>query len=292
MRRLWLLGGILALGTGCISADFMFPSAVQTDEYEFDPEVLDEEFTELVTFERADGETLYGLWARQDPAVERPPLIWMHGNGNHLGTVYDRIAFYWGWGTHDVFAFDYAGFGMSTGSASYDGLQDLDGQAAIRYVSQTTGYPPNEIPIIATSLGGFVAIHTLDEFPAQALVTEDVFANADLLLDDSMGVDIADGWFFEHDWDNEQSIPYINAPALIIHGLDDAFISGDSGPLLYEAAPGPNKDLWQPAGVDHADLAEDMPDAYRDRALGWIGQFGPGVPEPIDRTQTTETTAP
>ena len=290
MNRLFPLAGLMALGTGCITADFMFPSATTTDEYVFDYEILPEEYVELVTFQREDGETLYGVWARQDPLVERPPLIFMHGNGSHLGDTWDRIAYYWSWGTHDVFAFDYAGFGMSTGDATYEGLRDQDGHAAIRYVSQTTGYPPNEIPIIALSLCGFVAIHTLDDYPAQALVTEDVFANADLLLDDSFGLDIADGWFFRHHWNNVESIPFINAPPLIIHSLDDAFISPESGPLLYEAAPGPDKQLWQPAGPDHARMHLEYPDEYRDRSLEWIGQFGPGVPDPIVRDETTTST--
>jgi hypothetical protein len=287
VNRLIPLAVLLALGTGCLSADFMFPAAVTTEAYDFSESTVPETNMELVSFKREDDVLLYGLWLRQDPSDARPPLIYFHGNGHHLGEQPDRMDFFWGWGTHDVFMFDYAGYGQSEGEATYDGLKHLDGPAAIRYVSQLTGYPPTEIPWVCTSLGGFVCLHTNGDFQAQAIVTEDVFANSDLLLDDSFGIDIAEGWFFEHDWDNVSAIAQTLSPISIIHGLDDAFISADSGPLLFDAAPGPNKELWQPAGVDHADLPNVMPDAYKDRALDWFGQFGPGVPDPIVRDTET-----
>ena len=275
MNRLLPLATVLALGTGCLSADFMFPAATTTDNYNFKGTLVPEENMELVTFKRADNVLLYGLWLRQENAVEHPPLIYFHGNGHHMGDQHERKDFYWGWGTHDVFMFDYAGYGMSEGEANYDGLKNLDGHAAIRYVSQLTGYPPNEIPWVCTSLGGFVCLNTNDDFPAQAILTEDVFANSDVLLDDSFGIDIAEGWFFEHDWDNVKAISESISPILVVHGTGDDFIPSESGPLLYEAAPGPDKDLWQPEGVNHADLHIDMPDAYRERALAWFGKFGP-----------------
>jgi len=255
--------------TGCMSLDFLFLDTPQTDAYDISTEIIPEDLIEPVTFEAEDGTVLHGMWAHQP--VPSPPLIFFHGNGGHIGDNWDRVEYYWEWHTHDIFIFDYREFGMSEGKATFDGVMEQDGLAAVEHVRAWAIAEPEEIAWVALSLGGAVAIHTLDEVSAQALVMESTFANADYLLDEGTGLDLPTGWFFKGPYDNVAEIASITAPVFIIHGRDDDFINPESAELLFEAAPKP-KSLWQPKGVGHSDLFEVEPLAFEKRTLAFLAE--------------------
>lgn len=256
----------LLLCTGCMSLDFMFLDAPKTDAYDLSSDLIDSALVDEVSFETADGVRLSGVWARQaDPS---PPLIYFHGTSGHIGDNWDRAEYYWGWGTHDVFLFDYRGFGTSDGDPSFEGVFEEDGRAAAAYVSEATGTEPGAIPWVALSLGVGVSLHTNDEVDAASLVLQSGFASSDFLVDDSTALDLPMGWFFEAPYDNVEAMTHTRSPVFVVHGLADDFIRPESGELLFEAAPG-ERELWQPEGVGHADLFELRPDEFRDR----VGAF-------------------
>jgi len=267
MRKIAAVALLALSQTACLSLDFLFLDTPQTDAYEISSEIVPEDLIEPVTFEAKDGTVLYGYWAHQP--VPSPPLIFFHGNGGHIGDNWDRVEFMWEWHTHDIFIFDYREFGMSEGTATFQGVMEQDGMAAVEHVMSWAIAEPEEIAWVALSLGGAVAIHTSDEIGAQALVMESTFASADQLLDEGTGLDVPTGWFFKGPYDNEDAIAKITTPILIIHGLDDDFINPESGPLLFDAAPKP-KELWQPKGVGHSDLFEVKPDEFEDRASSFL----------------------
>lgn len=271
MIRIAPIPALLVLGTGCMSLDFMFlNSGPNQDTYTLHDDVVPAELVELVDVPREDGLLLKGVWVRQsEPA---PPLIFFHGNDSNIETNWDRISYMWEWGTYDVFAIDYAGFGLSEGESTWEGLSSMDGHATVNYVSSETGYAPEEIPWVALSLGGFVSIRTNDEIPAQSIILESVFASSDALQDDSLKLDLPAGWMFENEWDNVAEISKIQSPVFIIHGLKDDFIMPSSAPELYDAAP-TEKELWQPAEVDHSDLFEVEPEEFKERAHAWFNRF-------------------
>lgn len=274
MKRLFLLAGALALSTGCMSLDFMFLDSKPLEAYDFDPELIDPALVEEVRFDRGDGTQLAGVWLKQDPTQPAPPLIFFHGNSNNLQTDLERIAWYHSWGRYDVFAVDYSGFGASEGEASWENLATRDGVAAIDHASAHTGYATEDIPLLALSLGGFVAIHAADERPLQALVLESVFATSDQLIDESLQLDLPVGWFFEHDWENVRAIEDVISPVLVIHGLADDFIPPTAGPALHDAVR-TETELWQPPRAGHADLFQVDPEGYETRANDFIDRFFP-----------------
>lgn len=270
MNRLFGVAMALSLGTGCMSLDFMFLDAPAVDRYAFDTDLVPAELIEEVRLDPGDGAELAGVWLRQDVATDAPPLVFLHGNGNNLETDFDRIAWYWSWGRFDVFAADYTGYGASDGEASWDALANRDGAAILAYVASARGVPVDTVPVVALSLGGFVAIHAADDAPPHALVLESVFANSDLLVDESLRLDLPPGWFFEEDWENHRAIADVRSPLLVIHGLADDYVDPRSGPILHDAAGSEDKELWQPEGVGHADLYQVDPDGYRDRVLAFL----------------------
>ena len=257
---------ILALA-GCTTFDWAVFSPTRVDTYALDFGVP-AELVEEVTFDSTDGTRLAGAWAHQDPLA--PPLIFFHGNAGNLDSYADRVGAYWSWGTWDVFVFDYRCFGRSEGECDTAVLEE-DGLAAVRFVSESTGVAPEEIPWLSLSLGSSVAVHTNDEIRARAIVLESMFASADAVLDDSVGLDLPSGWFFEEQYDNLGPIAELQDPVLLIHGRDDDFIPPDHVVALYAAAPDP-KSLWRPDGVGHADVLEVLPDRYRERVESWIAE--------------------
>jgi pimeloyl-ACP methyl ester carboxylesterase len=263
---------------GCMSLDGLVINGRPKDAYDFSSEVIPEGLIETVTFESEDGAELWGMWARHDPPL--PPLMWIHGNGGAMDDTMDRIETYWGWGTHDIFAFDYRGFGRSQVPGTRDGILEMDGLAAARFLSDSTGVPSEEIPWIALSLGSAVAVHTNDEIPAAAIILESMFASTDALLDDGSGLDLPTGWFFREAWDNVEATRSTQSPLFIIHGLADDYVQPDYALEVYAAAPGPRR-LWRPEGVAHSDIHEVMPEAYKDRVLDFLADpYAPGAGVP------------
>jgi pimeloyl-ACP methyl ester carboxylesterase len=257
--------------TGCMVLDPVGLPAVPVDQYELAFEVVPAAQIEEVTFETADGLTLYGVWARQETPSD-VPLVFFHGYSENIDAYTDRVDLYWQWG-FDVFIFDYRGYGRSDGPATFDGVLEEDGLAAMEYVSATTGVEPSRIPWVTLSLGSAVALHTNDEVDAEIVVTEGALSSLDTLLEDESGLDIPAGWFFDDDFDNLEAIPNIQSPILLIHGAEDDFVDPWYSQMLYDLAPDP-KDLWFPEGVGHADLHEVKPDEYRDRVLAFREEHG------------------
>lgn len=253
---------------GCTTFDFAVFSPTAVDAYALDFAEVPPELVEEVEFPSTDGTTLYGAWAHQDPPA--PPLVFFHGNAGNLDTYVDRVDYYWSWGTHDVFFFDYRCFGRSEGECDLDVLEE-DGRAAVEHVSASTGVPPEDIPWLSLSLGSSVAVHTNDEVRAQVVVLESMFASADDVLDDSVGLDLPEGWFFAEAYDNVGPIRDLQDPVLLIHGREDDFIPPDHVETLFAAAPDP-KELWRPAGVGHADVIEVLPAEYRERLEAWMAR--------------------
>lgn len=278
LRRLVAVAVVLAGQVACLRLDGLVMPGDPKEAYDYSGTTVPTELIEEVQFESTDGAELFGAWFRQP--VSRPPLIWIHGNGGAIDTTFDRIDLYHAWGEHDVFAFDYRGYGRSDPEGTRDGILEEDGLAAVRFVSESTGVPPEEIPWIALSLGAAVAVHTNDEIPAAGIVIENMFPSTDMLLDDGAGLDLPTGWFFEETWDNVDAVRGTQSPLFIIHGLADDFIDPKYALEVYAAAPGPRR-LWRPEGVNHSDIHTVMPEEYKRRVLDFLADpYAPGAGVP------------
>ena len=261
---------ILALLVGCTTMDSFFFNAARVDAYDLEMEHVPPGQVEWVTFDTPDGETLWGVWARQEQgAAPAPTVVYFHGNKDHLGEYDAKIDTLWTLG-FDVFSFDYRGYGRSTGTPTHDGVV-VDGRAAIDLVEDTTGLPSTELAYVALSLGGYVGLRVAAEQPPRALVTEDMFARVDMLVDDGANLDLPAGWMVEGDWDNVAAAGNVHVPYLVIHGAEDTFIRPEHAQLVYAGANEP-KELWLVEGADHADAPEVDPESYRVRVGCWARQ--------------------
>lgn len=263
---------LLLLGA-CMTMDGFFFNASKLDAYALDFEQVPDAQVELDSFETSDGETLWGVWARQPQGeVPAPVVLYFHGNKDHLDEYTNKIDALWTLG-FDVYSFDYRGYGMSTGTPSHDGVLE-DSRAAIDLVTRTTGLATSDLAYVGLSLGGFASVHMAGELPPKVLVTEDMFASGEKLVDDAALLDLPSGWMIDDAWDNAGAASRVEVPYLIVHGAVDDFIRPAHAEDVYARANEP-KALWLVPGANHAEAPEAAPDDYRDNLQCWLRQDCP-----------------
>ena len=78
-------------------------------------------------------------------------LIYSHGNGEDIGQVRPQLEYFQQLGT-SILAYDYPGYGTSTGQRSESGTYAAI-SAAYKYATETLGYSPQKITLYGRSLG-------------------------------------------------------------------------------------------------------------------------------------------
>ncbi|MDP2313292.1 MAG: alpha/beta hydrolase [Pseudomonadota bacterium] len=259
----------LFLLAGCMSLDSFFFNPAPLSAYALVSDVVPADALEEVSFQNADDVKLYGVWAHQ-PSPNAEVLLYFHGNTDHIDEYMGQVGDYWSYG-YEVFIFDYQGYGKSEGSPTYDGVL-TDGLAAVDYVEDHTGRAVEDIPFLGLSLGGSVATRVAATRSPKVLVTEDMFANGQKLLDDGSGLGMPDGWFLVDEWDNAAAAAEVTAPFLVIHGDADTYIQPENAREIFGAVTADPKQLWLVPGADHAEAAQTDAEGYREHVTCWIAQ--------------------
>ncbi len=162
-------------------------------------------------------------------------LLFCHGNKQDLGTAEDRLRQYreHGW---SVFAFDYPGYGTSTGAPSEAGCYSALA-SAYAYLTRIKGIPPEKIVLYGHSLGAGSAVDLASREPVGGLIVEGAFLSA---------FRVVTRWrMLPWDrFDNISKIGRVRAPLLSIHAKEDHTVPFIHGRLLNEAHHGPKQHLW------------------------------------------------
>ena len=122
----------------------------------------------------ADGEQLHG-WYIPRPESDAPHVLFFHGNAGNLGShiytfeVLHSLGF-------SVFAIDYRGYGLSSGSPTIPGAKS-DAEAAWLYLTEGRRIAPSQIVLYGRSLGGGVAAALARSYQPAAIVLESTFSN-------------------------------------------------------------------------------------------------------------------
>ncbi len=189
----------------------------------------------------------------ENPAASHV-LLFNHGNKMDLGKAEERLQQYraHGW---DVFAYDYPGYGTSTGSPSEAGCHAALA-AAYAYLTRIKGIPPQKIVLYGLSLGAGPAVELASREPVGGIILEGAFLSAFRV--------------FTHwrilPWDRFENIAKIDrvcAPLLSIHAREDKTVPFFHGCQLHEKHPGPKQHLWV-ANAGHNNILEVAPTAYWD----------------------------
>jgi hypothetical protein len=225
---------------------------------------------EDVFIEAADGVRIHGWFLnavhegeRTDAA--RTTLLYFHGNA---GNISGR----WSWLRPlsrlpaDVFAIDYRGYGRSDGSPSEAGIY-RDAEAAYRYLTESRGVPPSRIVVYGRSLGGAPACEIASRFECAGLVLQSTFTSAPEMSSGVVPI-IPLGWAMSAKFDNEDKLPQVKVPLLIIHSRSDQVVPYQMGERLFAVANEPKEFVRLEYSL-HSDLA-NLEEA---RVFERLGQF-------------------
>ena len=199
-------------------------------------------------FSTEDGMRLHGWWAPHPKA--RGTLLYCHGN---TGSIAHRVGVFsklWSLETN-LFAFDYRGYGRSTGQPTEQGLY-LDVRAAYDHLTRHLGCRCEEILIFGHSLGGAVAIDCALDRKMAGLVAQATFTHirdAARAVFPTLPIHLAARRQFR----SVDKVAQLGLPKLFIHGDSDETVPLELGKRLFESASEP-KDFYLVRRGGHNDL--------------------------------------
>jgi uncharacterized protein len=198
--------------------------------------------------ETADGERLHGWWV---PAHAPPAghLLLCHGNGGNVGDRVTAIALLNAAG-FDVLAFDYRGYGRSSGRASEQGTY-RDARAARAALLERPGVDPERVFYLGESLGAAVAIELAGEHPPAGLILQSPFTSIRDMA--RLHYPFIPRALVPDAYPSLRRIAALDVPLLVLHGDRDEIVPSLHGEALYEAATSPKR-LEILAGVGHNDV--------------------------------------
>lgn len=185
------------------------------------------------------------------PAPGMPVILFSHGNGETLSNVKPLLNSFISRG-YGIMAYDYAGYGNSTGYPSEkQAYMDID--AAYNYLIEKTDISAKNIVIMGYSVGSGPSCYLAEKINAKALVIISGFASAaQVLLPFSVPFD---------QFPNAERLKNCNIPLLIIHGRNDKIVPLRNGKKLFSSSVAPIRKMhYSDAG--HNDIFYKTPGIY------------------------------
>jgi fermentation-respiration switch protein FrsA (DUF1100 family) len=204
----------------------------------------------------ADGQRLHGWSMKQERP--RATVVYFHGNGGNL-SIWAPILAGISRRQFSVIAFDYRGYGMSTGSPSEKGLhRDVEA-----IVSSPELLSDPDIPIVywGRSLGVAMAAHAAARRPPHGLILEAGFPDARSLLGASPMAVVALLSSYRFSAADTLRRLTTRVPVLVLHGDADEIIPIAQGRALFDRLAEP-KQFVPIRGGTHNDQNPADPDAY------------------------------
>jgi abhydrolase domain-containing protein 17 len=180
-------------------------------------------------------------------------LLYAHGNAEDLGQLVPLLEELQRSG-FAVLAFDYRGYGASTGGPTTAAGATEDMEMVYRHATRTLGVPTSRLVLYGRSVGSGPATDLAARLPVGGLVLESAFTSAFVVM---TRVTLLPFDRFQ----NLRHIRRVRAPVLVMHGTDDEVIPIAHGRRLYEAAWNPKQALWV-EGAHHNDVALVAGDRY------------------------------
>ncbi len=208
-----------------------------------------------ISIATADGERLRA-WALVQPAP-RAQLVYFHGNGGNL-SMWAPILTGIAQQGFSVLAFDYRGYGESTGRPTERGVY-RDVEAVVNHFWRNAD---RSGPVVywGRSLGTVMATYAATIHAPAGLILEAGFPDARSLVRSSPLLAFL-ALFSTYRFPSAEFLQKIEAPVLVMHGDDDHVIPFAQGRALFDRVKGPKEFVTIPAG-DHNDLTPRDPQIY------------------------------
>jgi uncharacterized protein len=214
-----------------------------------------------------DGERLHGWWVPATGAPRLGHVLLLHGNAGNIGDRVLHTELLAGAG-FDVLAFDYRGYGRSSGRPSEQGTY-LDARAALAALRMQDAVDPARVIYLGESLGGAVALELALASPPAGLVLQSTFTSirdmARLHYPFIPRAAVPDAY------PSLRLVPGLRAPLLCLHGDRDELVPLMHGQALFDAAPEP-KAMHVFEGVAHNDVLAHAGREWADSIARWAAQ--------------------
>ena len=197
-------------------------------------------------------------------------VLFSHGNAGNIAGRLESIQLLRSMG-FSVLAYDYGGYGRSTGGASEQRVYH-DVEAAWAYLTEIRGIAPSRIVLFGRSMGGAATAYLAARVTPAAVVLESTFCSIPAVVRD-----MPLGWFLaggiRHRFPTIDRVPLIRAPLLVIHSREDTLIPFKHGQSIFKAAREP-KTFLEIRGNHDMGFVESM-EPYKQ---GWKAFFA-GLPQ-------------
>jgi fermentation-respiration switch protein FrsA (DUF1100 family) len=210
---------------------------------------------DAVTIDTADGERLRA-WVMRASAP-RANVVYFHGNGANLSNWSPILTGIVQHG-YSLFAFDYRGYGQSTGHPTERGLyRDVD--AIVKHASAAAS---QSTPTIywGRSLGASMAAYAATVQPPDGIILESGFVNARAAIRSSP-ILLVLSLFSSYRFPAADFANRANRPVLVMHGNRDSVIPFALGQELFSRLTVP-KQFVVIDGGDHNDGVPRNAEAY------------------------------
>jgi pimeloyl-ACP methyl ester carboxylesterase len=216
-------------------------------EGDWDPALLGLEVEDR-WFHAKDETKLHGWWVARRRALGT--VLYCHGSSGSIAHKVDVLAALRQLRVN-LFAFDYRGYGRSSGQPSEGGLFQ-DARAAWDHLVDELGVRPEEMLLFGHSLGGAVAIDCALDRTAAGLIVESSFTQVrDMARASHPGLPLH--LVARNQFRSVHKVGRLSLPKLFIHGDADERVPPELGSRLYEAAAEP-KELYLVPGAGHNDV--------------------------------------
>lgn len=198
---------------------------------------------EPITYRTADGLDLRAGYRRA--ADGAPTILYFHGNAADWQSsvvATDRLVP----AGYGVLAAEYRGYRGNPGTPSEAGLY-TDGRAAIAWLG-SQGVDPAQLVIIGNSIGSGVATQMAAETSPRGLVLISPFASLKQLVQEKIRF-LPASLLLKDLYRNDEKLPDISAPVLILHGAADTLIPIDHARQLAQQSS--HVQLTEFAGIGH-----------------------------------------
>jgi pimeloyl-ACP methyl ester carboxylesterase len=205
-----------------------------------------------------DGEAITATYLEAPKATRL--LLYSHGNGEDLGDIRPLLESFQAQGI-SVLAYDYPGYGTSSGEASEAGVFAA-ADAVYAHATTQLNLAPEQITLYGRSLGSGPSCWLAERYPVAGLIIEGGFSSTFRVI---TRVKVLP-W---DKFDNLRRLRSIKCPVLIIHGTADATVPFAHAIQNWSVLKGDKHKLWV-EGAGHNDLIQAAGHSYWDTVLRFI----------------------
>jgi fermentation-respiration switch protein FrsA (DUF1100 family) len=183
----------------------------------------------------------------------RYTILFSHGNAEDIGHLRPTLENIRDMG-FSVFAYDYRGYGTSSGAPTEAGAY-MDADAAYNYLVNDLNIPAHRIIALGRSLGGAISVDLAHQRELGGLIIESSFITAYRVL---TRVPL----FPLDKFKSISKIKDVRCPVLVIHGKEDEVIPFWHGERLFQEANEPKLLFWV-EGARHNNLSQIASERYK-----------------------------